>query len=185
MAKAKTSPESPKQTTMLDSGAPAALRALEAQELADRKAKDAAWLALQQAYANKASKPAALDGADFDKEIAAADMQYASARAYWLSSIKQLLPYDKGISENKRDAGEKITRAECEKIFQMFAIYDRTASESFITSLCGNVLTCKTREEVYAKYAEEYRNCKRIALESALRENHLPAWVSLVLESEL
>lgn len=96
-----------------------------------------------------------------------------------------MLAYDKSVDVNKRDSGEQFSRAAVEQWFSMFTIYDLQSAESFLSAICGNVLQCKTPQEVYATFADQFRNCKRIALESAARENHLPLWIKTIIEGEL
>lgn len=172
-------------TPQTTTGAGAALRALELRELEERNIVEQLKSRLDKARIDRDRKPPELDGTDFDREVGAAEYSLERAKSQHLVTSKALLAFDKSVSENKRDTGEKITWAEVERMLTMFAIYDRQAAEMFITSFCSQVLTCKTAEEIHKLFASEYKSTKSVAIESAVRENHLPLRVQTIIEGQL
>lgn len=178
-----TLPAEPEPQT--NTGAGAALRALELRELEERNIVEQLKAKLEKAHKNRDSRPAEMDGADFDKEVSTAEYAVERAKITHLATSKTLLAFDRSVSENKRESGEKITWEEVERILTMFAIYDRQAAEMFITTFCANVLTCKTSEGVHKLFANEYKSTKQVAIESAVRENHLPLRVQTIIEAQL
>lgn len=178
--------ESPSNNTELlkpqEAGAPAALAWIAQREAAARKAVEEAEVFLAGALKDQREKPPAKDGTDYEKvvKIARDNLSYAEERVAGLQ--KRLREFDKAIVPERRDATEKISQAEGERLLMLFWIYEREAGEKLLISLCSDFLLCETPEQIHKLYAEKSREVRKEAMASAVRESHLPEWCKKALD---
>lgn len=177
---------------MSDSGAPAALQFIEQDELRYRQQYELARQVLEKCLKLQLEKPDKLVeiGTDFDEDVKIADIQFASARERWQSSLKVLREFDKQVSPEKRDSSEKITRNEGEGLLKLVIIYFRTGVETFIGDFCTSVLGVESMRgkdykegDIYKLAADRIRSAMRNAVDSGVRETHLPGWVKTAMEA--
>lgn len=158
-----------------ETGAPAVLRRLE---------KDA--LELEQTIDNAKERLVALqllspNGEKADEkhkaEIARVQNEYDSARDEYIKVAKVLLPYDKGISSERKE-GEKISVAEAREIFAQLVLSIDLSIEQVIISDAQSAALCDSPESFHAAHAENYRAAKAGALDAATRDGVLPKWIA-------
>jgi len=168
---APTAPELFAEPVKQDSGAPAALKAIEADELLCRNRRDAAM----KEWEEKDRKLVIGD------EVSEADerrawMRYQEAREVHAETLKSLATFDKGVSKERRE-GEKITVEEAKEIFaQLLLCYD-LAFEKCILTDARDAALAKTEIEFHEAHARNWRSAKDGAIESAKGENVLPKWI--------
>ncbi len=150
---------------------------MSAQEVAAREHVESAKSALALAHYNYENRPPETDGENYEQSIRAAKAQHEDAWEAWIRLANQLHKFDKSVPESKRDSSEKMTRDEITRLFQMIAVYQRTANENMITGICADMPSCRKPEEVYILCADKFRECMSSAIDSAIREEHLPTWV--------
>jgi len=109
-------------------------------------------------------------------QVNAARFALDDAEARVQKWAKLLLSFDVKVQPERRDADEKITRAEGEKCFAMMALTIRTAGEDLITALCQDVLGCNTPADVHELFANRARACVVNAVKTSVAEAHLPKW---------
>lgn len=173
-------PEIPKET-----GAPAALRAIEIEEANARAHRDECEKVYLNACRDAQTKPMEKDGTDWDRMEAVAKRHLDDAESRLNALRKLLLTYDKSVTPEKRDSTERITREQGERLFSMISIYLLQNTEAFITSFCQDVLSCKTPADVHKLSADKLRECLSNSVDSGIRESHLPAWVRAPFEEIL
>lgn len=166
-------------------GAANALRALEQEEAQARAYRDDCRAIYNRACKDALEKPMEKDGTDWDRLESVAKRHLDDSEERLTDIRKLLLSYDKSVAPEKRDVTEKITRDEVSRLWLMIAVYERQATSSFIHSVANDILTCKTPEEVHAMTADKLENCKKNAVEMAVREGHLPAWFKKITQQSL
>lgn len=171
-----------------DRGAPAALKAIEEAELKYRAIKETREKELEDAIAlqmlPREELPPALDGLepkDLDARVQNAKRNLDDAEHRWASMLKLLREFDKQVDPVKRDASEKMSRTEVTDLLRFVAIYARTANENNLSMLCATVPIIDTPEEFYSAARQAFDDGLRNAIESALRESHIPDWAATAL----
>lgn len=176
-AKKKAAPVAPPAAELFaepvkqDSGAPAALKAIEADELLCRKQRDLAFKVWQEADEKNVLGD---DVKEADERRAWG--RYLEAREVYAEAAKQLATFDKGVSKERRE-GEKITVEEAKEIFaQLILSYD-LAFEKCILTDARDAALAKTEIEFHEAHARNWRSAKDGAIESAKGEGVLPKWI--------
>lgn len=152
-----------------EAGAPSVLRRLsadarEAEELMD--VKKAEIIALR----------AVKETAAVSRKIAQCEMELAGAKDEYIKLAKTLLPYDKGISLDRRE-GEKVAVADVREWFAQFLLSIDSAIENYIIANSQSAALADSPEVFHAAHAENLRAAKENALAAAVREKVLPKWV--------
>jgi hypothetical protein len=169
-------------TLNLTSGAPDALRWVGAQEAFARSRVESAQAALELALRNQRERPPETDGEDYDKRVRECQIARDDAWDAWKKAADMLHKFDKSVPDAKRDATEKITREEGERMLTLLAIHMREGTEQLITTVCQEVLSAQNERDVYRIVCTKLRDAMRGAVDSALREGHLPAWCKAAME---
>lgn len=97
----------------------------------------------------------------------------------WLDLSKQVVAYDKAVSETRRD-GAKILQTDAEEFFQQYDLSLRLAIESYIISLSQDATRAESPEQFYQAHAGNLRSCVRAAIDGAIKDNKLPGWAKVV-----
>ena len=158
-------------TIKQDSGAPAALKAIEADELLCRKRRDAAM----KEWEEKDRKLVIGDDVS-EADERRAWMRYQEAREVHAETLKSLATFDKGVREDRRE-GEKILVSDVKEMFAQLDLSWSLALESYIVASAQSAALCSSPEEFYVAHAENIRAAKSGAMDAAKREGVLPAWI--------
>jgi hypothetical protein len=129
--------------------------------------------------------PNAAETKDNREQIARIECELVSARDNFGKTAKILLAYDRSVDDSKRDASEKMSRDDVIKFVKMHAIYSRQGTENLANRFAGTVRECKDNAEVHKLTYELFRDCNLAAIDSAVRETHLPVWCRDAIESVL
>lgn len=141
---------------------------------------------LEEAIKDQREQPASKDGHDFDHAVRVAQANLDDAMRRQFQYLKSLREFDRSVAPEKRDSSESITREEGTKLFQMAAIYLRTAGEDLISNIAQSVLEeCETPEDVYKLFAPKFRECVTNSINGAIRESHIPSWIGKAVEEVL
>lgn len=175
----------PKTEKQHQPGAPETLKWIADREAACRSEVERLDLALKQALDDQITRPPHKDGTDFEKVVAVASAQHRDAMDRWKQAADMVYKLDKSVEPSKRDASESITREEGGRVFSMFAIYMRTATESYLSRMIPALRETKSNEEAYAMAEPVFRECFVNAMKSAVGENHLPSWSKNAIEGVL
>jgi hypothetical protein len=154
-----------------DSGAPAALKAIEADELLCRNRRDAAM----KEWEEKDRKLVIGD------EVSEADerrawMRYQESREVHAETLKSLATFDKGVSKERRE-GEKITVEEAKEIFAQLDLCGTLSLEAYIAAQAQSAALCDSPEAFMVAHAENIRAARNGAIDAAKRDGALPAWI--------
>jgi hypothetical protein len=155
----------------LDSGAPAALKAIEADELLCRRHRDAAFKIWQEA-----DEKNVLGDTIKEADERRAWGRYLEAREVYAEAAKQLALFDKGVREDRRE-GEKILVSDVKELFAQIDLSWSLALESYIVTNAQSAALCESPEQFHAAHAENMRAAKAGALDAAKREGILPSWI--------
>ena len=160
----------PKPTA--ESGAPAALKAIEEHEVQCRIAKDEAY----RKWRN--SVLLAVEGDDVSERNERLSLRdYNEALQMWDDATKKLAVFDKGVKQERRE-GEKVLVSEAKEIFKQFNLCYRMAIESYIITISQNVFECKSSQEFHGMHAENLRVTVQSAINDAKRDGVLPKWIA-------
>lgn len=154
-----------------DSGAPAALKAIESDELLCRKRRDAAM----KEWEEKDRKLVLGDDVS-EADERRAWMRYQEAREVHAETLKSLATFDKGVREDRRE-GEKILVSDVKELFAQLDLSWNLALESYIVASAQSAALCSSPEEFHVAHAAHIRAAKAGALDAAKREGVLPAWI--------
>lgn len=154
-----------------ETGAPAALRAIEEHELRCRNEKDTAHKCWQERLRLLVVGD---DVSERDERLS--HSRYLEALELWDDSTKKLAVFDKGVRPERRE-GEKILVVECKEMFAQLFLSLNVALESYIISIAQNAYQCNSAEEFFQMHADNLRATRDTAIESAKRECVLPEWV--------
>ncbi len=157
-------------------GAPAVLRRLEADARALEQTIDNAKERLD---ALTALSPNAKKSERHREEVAAVLNEYNIARDDYIKVAKVLLPYDKGISADRKE-GEKIAVSECKEMFAQLLLSVKLAVEQVIIADAQIAALCDSPESFHISHADNYRSAVTGAIESAKSEGVLPKWIAAV-----
>lgn len=154
-----------------DTGAPAALAAIERHELECRTEKDnalAEW---------KEAKRLVVDGDDVsERKERRLHNQYRDALEMWDDATKKLAVFDKGVRPERRE-GEKILVADAKELFAQYELCVDLALEQCIVADCQSAALCNSPDEFHAAHAENWRSAKASAIDAARRDGAIPAWL--------
>jgi hypothetical protein len=154
-----------------ESGAPAALKAIEAHELACRKEKDLAHSAWKRAQELE------VEGDDVsERKERLTHTRYVESLEHWDDATKKLAIFDKGVKEERRE-GEKILVSEVKEIFAQFDLSINLAVEQYIIAQAQSAALCGSPEEFHLAHADNIRAAKAGAIDAAKREGVLPNWI--------
>lgn len=154
-----------------NSGAPAALKAMEGHELRSREEKDKAytiWLDAKEKF---------VDGDDVAmRALHKAHEEYTECLEIWHNASKSLLSLDKGVSLERRE-GEKISVAEAKEHFKQFVLSIDLAIEAYIVQISQTAALCESGEQFHIAHSDAIRSAKAGAIEAAIRDGKLPNWL--------
>lgn len=168
-----------------ETGAPATLKWVEKEEAEAREAYEARKRELEDAIRDERLNPPDKDGTDWGKAVELAENNLFKAECRVQRWMKQHLGFDKQVPEQKRDASEKITRDEGEKVFRNWAIASRGMAQNYITSICQDVFTCKTPADVYKLASERFSSIISSSIADCVREAQLPLWCEQAVKEVL
>lgn len=168
-----------------ETGAPSALRWIEEQEARARTDYDLRVVELNSMIKRQQSATAADDGTDWKAMISAAEGNLDFARGNSERWLKSLREFDKAVDVSARDATEKIPRSDVITFVKMHAIYSRQGIENLANRFASTILECQKPEEVHASTYALFHECNLAAIDSAVRESHLPSWCKEAAESVL
>lgn len=89
-----------------------------------------------------------------------------------------LLKFEKGVVPEKRVAGESIQQGEGARIIEMAVVHLRLGWEQVKLVASQSLPLCKTEIEALEKLAPIMDTCLVNAVDNAVSEGALPAWVS-------
>ncbi len=95
----------------------------------------------------------------------------------WMKVSKVLLSFDKGVAPEKRE-GEKIPKAETERIITMLIRHVRLSIEQAALSFAQDGILCSSETDLYQLSANRFRSQLSESMKTANREEQLPNWVS-------
>ncbi len=168
-----------------ETGAPSALRWIEEQEARARTDYDLRVLELNTLIKRQQAATAADDGTDWGALIAVAENNLSFARENSERWLKSLREFDKAVDIASRDATEKIPRSAVESFVKMFAIYARQGIENLANRFADTILECREKQEVHKRTYELFHECSLAAIDSAIRESHLPNYAKDAIEGVL
>jgi hypothetical protein len=119
------------------------------------------------------------------EQIARVECELIAARDNFGKTAKILLAFDKSVDDSKRDASEKLSRDDVIRFVKMHAIYARQGVETLANRFAGQVRECKDNAEVHKLTHTLFHECNAAAIDSAVRETHLPIWCKEAIESVL
>lgn len=162
-------PSTPKQ----DSGAPAALRAIEIHELKCREEKNEAHAAWKEAQRCEAE-------GDEVSEIKERRMhnRYVESLEHWDDATKKLALFDKNVVNERRE-GEKVLVSDVKEMFAQLDASWTLAVESYVLAQSQSAALCESPEQFHIAHAENIRTAKASAIRDAAREGVIPAWLSI------
>lgn len=102
----------------------------------------------------------------------------------WFKLSKQVREYDKAVSEQRRD-GEKISRADVERMLTNAWRFQRIGRENFIVSISQEAIQCKDEMDFYAKFADSIRLCEETGLRQGIENEKFYEWVLTCYEKSL
>lgn len=155
-----------------DSGAPAALKAIEAHELRCREDKEAAYVAW------KESQRTLVEDDDVSmRKMNRCHREYIDALEIWDEATKKLGEYDKRISPERRE-GEKASVADVKEWFAQLRLSIDLAIEDYIVQISQKAALVTSPEEFHRAHADALRAAKDGAIDASIREEKLPKWVA-------
>lgn len=147
-----------RRAAVLDTGAPAALRRVAAEELAAHEAAEIALAALTE-----------------DAEDGKARAAYLNALDRWYRAVRTLRDLDKSVVPERRSA-EVVPQAEAREIVAQVVLSVRLAVESALLGACQEAAVCHGEAGFAAAVGPRVRAALEEALASALREGAVPKW---------
>ena len=154
-----------------DTGAPAALKAIAEHELRCRNEKDAAYAAWSVA------KSKLVEGDDVSERTAnRAHREYIELLEIWHDASKKLLEFEKVVPEAKRE-GEKIAVSDAKEYFRQYELSISIAIETYIVQISQSAALCESAEKFHSLHSDAIRTSVKGAIESAVREGVIPAWI--------
>jgi hypothetical protein len=103
------------------------------------------------------------------------------ATELFLKIAESLLRYERGVSQDRRDSGEVLTRSQMTPILTSLAAWLRRANLDFLNSICLQIAEAQRPEEVYAAIAPTIRQSVTNAVNAATNDGRLPGWVKEAL----
>ena len=166
------------KTTQNDgTGAPAALKRLETEELKCYQSKESL-----EAMLSTLEEPS-LNATTEQRELWAttktrieSDLLFSFKR--WDVARKALMEYDKSVAPEKRE-GEKILVSECKEIFAQYQLSIDLAIEQTIIADAQSAALCDSPEAFHIAHAGNYRAAKEGAITAAKNDGVLPAWLTI------
>lgn len=169
----------------LEKGTAPALRFLESREFAER----ANIERLEKAYESERdmalSAPPEMDGVDFMARANNVKKTLDAAIESHLKISKALREMDRVVDPSKRDADEKITKAEGIRAFSMGAIYINNALQTFGTRAITEIREARNEQEAWKKTGEILVESLLNSFKVAISEAHLPSWSLEAVEGVL
>jgi hypothetical protein len=154
-----------------DSGAPAALKAVEDHELQCRIEKDAARLARDHALEKM------VEGDDVSERTYRQSVAlYDETLGRWDEALKRLNLFDKSVREERR-SGETVLVEVAKEVFAQYDLSLALALEAYIVTISQQASLCESPEAFYKAHADTIRATRAGAIEAAKKEGALPAWV--------
>ena len=156
-------------------GAPAALKRLETEELKcyqSKEALEASLSTLEEPSLNATTEQRELWATT--KTRIESDLLFAFKR--WDVARKALMEYDKSVAPEKRE-GEKILVSEAKEIFAQVMLSLNLAVEQVAIADAQSAALCDSPEAFYKAHAENYRAAKTGALAAAVENGVVPKWI--------
>lgn len=154
-----------------DSGAPAALKAIESDELLCRKRRDAAM----KEWEEKDRKLVLGDDVS-EADERRAWMRYQEAREVHAETLKSLATFDKGVREDRRE-GEKVLVADAKEWFAQMKLCWHIALENYLVGMSQRSPTFKAPVDFMKAHGDLIRATEESAIAAAVKEKQLPAWI--------
>ena len=166
------------KTTQNDgTGAPAALRRLETEELKCYQSKEqleAALSDLPEPSLNATTEQHERWSAQ--KTRLESDLLFSFKR--WDIARKALMEYDKSVAPEKRE-GEKILVSEAKEIFAQYQLSIDLAIEQTIIADAQSAALADSPEAFHVAHAANYRAAKEGAITAAKSDGVLPSWLAI------
>ncbi len=175
----------PDKVTLTDAhekGTAPALRVIAEQEAESRKDHAAAKAGLDDAISNQLINP---DDEHGNTRVQNARNHLDDVEKRWQRWLKHLREFDKAVDPSKRDADEKITKAEGIKLFQMMAIYGNNAYQTFGTRMITEIREARNEQEAWKNTGEILVESLINSIKTAVSEAHLPPWSLEAVEGVL
>lgn len=167
----KTSPSKPVKISG-DTGAPAALKALQEHEHKFRLETEKAYEVWQETKGNL------VDGdSESERVYIRAHREYTEVLEIWHDALKKLLAFEKAVPEAKRD-GEKILVSDAVEYFRQYSLSISLAIEQYILQQAQSAALCDSPEDFVKAHGENIRAAKQGAIDAALNDGKLPNWIA-------
>lgn len=124
------------------------------------------------------------DGTDFTKKRTILQAQSSDAIKEWKGFADMVHKFDKTVDLSQRDVKESIPKGEASAFFTLATIYLRTGWQSY-KEIVPKIRECATNEEAYAIVEHSIGGHFKTAMDSAVIESHVPAWVRDAVEFAL
>lgn len=112
---------------------------------------------------------------EIDEKITRVVKSLLAQTKMWIELAKQVNSFYKTVDESKRD-GEKILRADVERILTNAWRFQRLGRESFVIGIAQEAIHSKDEMDFYAKYAELIRGCEIDSLRAGVDNEKFPQW---------
>lgn len=96
----------------------------------------------------------------------------------WIKLSKQVLDFDKAVSEQRRD-GEKVSRIDVEEYFRQFMLSLDLAIESHAITIAQEACRAESPTEFLRATHEGWLACKQAQIDAAIRDGRLPEWANV------
>lgn len=107
-----------------------------------------------------------------------------SAYDLWFKLSKQVRDYYKAVDSSQRE-GEKILRADVERMLTNIWRFQRMGRETFIVAIAQDALRCKDEADFYSKYADGIRDNETEKIRAGIENEKFPEWVRECYERSL
>lgn len=172
-------------TVKEEKGTPAALSFLAERELAARQnIRELANIYDKEFALTKNATPE-MDGIDFMARANSAKEALTKAEVAHQKQAQALREMDRVVDPSKRDAEEKISKADGIRAFSMGAIYINNALQTFGTRAITEIREARTEQEAWKKTGDILTESLINSFKVAIAEAHLPSWSLEAVESVL
>lgn len=154
-----------------DSGAPAALKAIEAHELKCRLEKDTAHAEWKRAQEKEVEGD---DVSEFKERRM--HSRYVEALEHWDDATKKLALFDKGVREDRRE-GEKVSLADVREWIAQLRLCRNITLENYLIGISQQSPTFKAPIDFMKAHGDLIRATEESAIAAAVKEKQLPAWI--------